>query len=165
MLSLIKNSSFIQNLIRKEAQREANALYDAKVKSDKEHRITSKTNIANMAVGKPIIIVPDDDSSVSVGFITGFMQVDPEIPYVKDYISDKEVVCFANYLPYNEQNLKAIMKLTADERGGVFYRCHKVDEDGYKATKRGEKSLSYEEIKAVIDSTDFTEKAREYWSK
>lgn len=161
MFSFIMKSSAIQQLIRKEAD----ALYEEKVKADKERRFESHSIIANMAVGKPIIIIPDNDSTVSVGIITGFMQVDPAIPYVQDYISGEKVVCFTNYIPYNEQNLKAVMKLTPDERGGVFYRCHQESEEGYKADARGEKALSYDEIKEVIDSTDFLDEARKYWSK
>jgi len=161
MLSLIKNSSFIQNLIRKEVD----TLYNAKLKEDEERRLEYATNIAKESVGEPVIIVPDSDLTISVGIIVGYKQADPFLPIVEDYISEKKIVCFANYVAYNEQNLKAIMKLTPDERGGVFYRCNYTGEEGYKASKRGEKVLSYDEIAQVIHSTDFLKRAREYWAK
>ena len=161
MLSLIKNSSFIQNLIRKEVD----TLYEAKLKEDEERRLEYATNIAKESIGEPVIIVPDSDLTISVGIIVGYKQADPFLPIVEDYISQEKKICYTACVSYNEQNLKAVMKLTPDERGGVFYPCNYTGEIGYKASKRGEKALSYNEITQVIHSTDFLKRAREYWDK
>lgn len=161
MLSLVLKSSLAQQMI----QNEAHALYQKRIEKEKEQALESRVMIADMSIGKPIIIIPDSDSPVTVGIITGFMQVDPQIPYVHDYVLDSEFICFTNYIAYSEQNLEAVMKLTPSERGGLFYRCHGHSEEGYKADSMGEKSLSLDEIKKAIDNNGFHEKAKEFWNK
>jgi hypothetical protein len=132
---------------------------------DDEHRGEMYYNIAMMNVGKPVIIVPDDASSIGIGIITGSMQVDPYIPKIQDYIAGKEVVSFARIIDFNNQNLEALLKLTPSERAGLIYRNHLPRKEGVVAKDRGEKQHTLEEIENILINSDFYEKAEEYWEK
>lgn len=159
MFSLLLKSSIVKN----EINREAHDLYQKRVNQEKERKLESLVLISDMSIGKPIIMISDSDNPISVGIITGFMQLDPQIPYVYDYIQNREIVCFSKYINYNDKNLETVMKLTPSEICNLFLNFNIETEDGYEVKSSNKHNLTIDEIKKKLADSDFLEKARDFW--
>lgn len=164
-MSFLQKIPFVKNSIQSIVNREVNNAIDKHDKEEKAHRLSIKQNIADFYVGMPIIIIPDDTKPVTVGIIRGVEQADPFVPIVTDYVENKDVVCMTNYISFNEQNLKAVLKLNADERGGVFYNYHVASEEGHVAKDREDaEERTFEQIKEALTANGFYHEAKKYWN-
>lgn len=151
-----------ENTIEFKAKQLAEKMFRNKMKEEEEKQDERKIKINMFYVGMPVIMIPDDSGSVSLGIIVGWYEKD--IPVIHDYILNKKVLCMCNYQAFTDQRLEALYLLTPSERFAITYtNCSGHDGKPYEIVNEGE-WISSQETRRIAYENGFFEKAEEYWN-
>ncbi len=118
-------SSLISAMFTKQIQQLAQSKYNEFLRLEDERREQTRRDIAEFAVGTPVIAVSNQWSNLVVGFVLRVEYVTASmcpVPVVMDYISGQELLCFSVIYDFTQQRLGAFMKLDPYERWVMAYK-------------------------------------------